>query len=140
MDYINTKALVQDLQTGAHHALNRRRTKRHPLRTRALVGVPGKSAIRGYIVDISAGGLSVSLPVATGIGTECMMFFTVVVEGQVIAVSGRGKVVNCTCTSSDGFRIGMRFQAQDPQAQDALNKLLGTAATPVENEAGLETR
>jgi hypothetical protein len=98
------------------------------LRTRALVGIPGQSPIRGQILEISTGGLNVALPIAPGIGSVCTLFFTVMLDGRIIAMSGPGKVTNCTCTSSEGFRVGMTFNPQDPQAQKALDKLLGIAA------------
>jgi hypothetical protein len=125
MDYLTSKTPIQFLQTGAQRAIDRRLTKRRPLRSRALIGIPGKAAIRGNVVDISAGGLSVILPIAPDIGIECTMFFTIMLDGKIITVSGYGKVLNCVCGSSEGFRIGMKFHTQDPQAQSALQKLLG---------------
>jgi hypothetical protein len=132
VNYFTTKAPMQDMQTGAQRALDRRRTKRLPLRTRALVGIPGQSAIRGQIVEVSTDGLSVALPIAPDIGSVCTLFFTLMFEGRLIALSGPGKVTHCTCTSSEGFRVGMTFHPQDPQAQEALHKLLGRAASVAE--------
>jgi c-di-GMP-binding flagellar brake protein YcgR len=121
-----SKAPMYELPIGANGE-ERRRIKRHPLRSRALVGIQGQPSLRGSMIDISTGGVSLTLPVALPAGTECMVFFTVTVAGQLIAVSGAGKVANSIC-SSEGFRIGMRFSTQDPQAQRALQKLLGEQA------------
>jgi len=107
----------------ACNADEKRRAKRHQLRSRALIGIQGQPSLRGNMIDVSNGGISVSLPVALPAGTECMVFFTIVLEDQLIAVSGHGKITHCIC-SGDGFRIGMRFSTQDPQAQMALEKLL----------------
>jgi len=101
----------------------RRRVKRHPLRSRALIGVPGQPSIRGSMLDISVGAVGLISPMSLAIGSECSVFFTVTVQGQLIAVSGTGKVVNSIC-SGDGFRVGMLFHTQDTQAQKALDKLL----------------
>ena len=87
--------------------------------------------MRGQVLEISTGGLSVALPSAPEIGSECTLFFTVMLDGKLIAISGPGKVTNCTCTSSEGFRVGMTFHPQDSQAQAALNKLLGVAIASV---------
>jgi hypothetical protein len=125
VNYFISKTPLNDMQTGAHQAQERRRVKRHPLRSRALIGIQGQPSIRGSMIDVSAGAASVALPIALNPGTECMLFFTVTVEGQLIAVSGAGTVVNCVCSGLDGFRIGMRFSTQDVQAQRALHKLLG---------------
>lgn len=125
MDYLTSKTPQQLMQTGAQRAIDWRLTKRKPLRSRALIGIPGKSAIRGNVVDVSEGGLSMVLPIAPDIGIECSVFFTIMLDGKIITVSGYGKVLNCVCSSSEGFRIGMKFHTQDPQAQNALQKLLG---------------
>jgi hypothetical protein len=123
-----SKAPMYELPVGAKND-DRRRIKRHPLRSRALIGLQGQASIRGSMIDIASDGISVALPSALAAGTDCMVFFTVTVAGQLIAVSGPGKVVNCIC-SSDGFRVGMRFSTQDPQAQRALAKLLGEQVEP----------
>jgi hypothetical protein len=106
----------------------KRRVKRHPLRSRALIGIQGQPSIRGSMIDISVNGVSIALPTSLPAGTECMLFFAVTVAGQLIAISGPGKVINCIC-SSEGFRAGLRFSTQDPQAQKALAKLLGAQPT-----------
>lgn len=129
MKHFISKAPMYELPLGANGD-ERRRIKRHPLRSRALIGIQGQPSVRGSMIDISTGGISIALPSALAAGTECMVFFTVTVAGQLIAVSGAGKVANCIC-SGDGFRIGMRFSTQDPQAQRALAKLLGEQVEPV---------
>jgi hypothetical protein len=123
VNHFISKAPMYELPLGAKGE-EQRRVKRHPLRSRALIGIQGQPSIRGSMIDISINGVSIALPAALPTGTECMLFFAVTVGGQLIAVSGPGKVVNCIC-SGDGFRVGMRFSTQDPQAQRALAKLLG---------------
>jgi len=135
VDYFTTKTPLQHLQTGAQPEFDRRRTKRHLLRARALVGIPGQSPIRGQVLEVSEGGVCVVLPIATNIGIECTLFFTVMLDGKTIALSGPGKVMSCVYANSDGFRVGMTFRPQDPKAQEALNKLLGVAVAP-ENFGG----
>jgi hypothetical protein len=84
--------------------------------------------IRGQVIEVSEGGACVVLPIAPNTGVECTLFFTVTLDGKMIALSGPGKVTNCVCANSEGFRVGMTFHPQDPQAQAALDKLLGLAA------------
>jgi hypothetical protein len=122
--HFTSKPLIQDLRTDTDAEADRRRTKRHPLRSRALVGIPGQPSIRGTMLDMAAGSIGIALPIALTAGTDCMVFFTVTVEGQLVAVSGAGTVTSCICRGVDGFRIGMRFSTQDAQAERAIDKLL----------------
>jgi hypothetical protein len=122
--HFTSKPLIQDLRTDSEAEAERRRVKRYPLRSRALVGIPGQSSIRGTMLDMAAGSVGIALPIALTAGMDCMVFFTVTVEGQLVAISGAGKVTSCICRGVEGFRIGMRFSTQDAQAERAIDKLL----------------
>jgi c-di-GMP-binding flagellar brake protein YcgR len=123
-DFVS-QATLRVLQTGMHSALDRRRAKRTPLRYRATVRVAGQPDIHGSTLDASAGGLNVALPVSLPIGSECRVSFTIATDGKLISLTGIGKVVHSVCTSSQGFRVGMTFNVQEPQAKHALQKLVG---------------
>ena len=103
-----------------------RRGARKLVRQRVSIGTIEQAIIQGHTIDVSAHGLSVLLPVALAIGEHCAVHFDLQTDGESVRIAGVGKVVNCTCSGLNGFRIGMIFKAHDAAVQRILTHYVTT--------------
>ena len=116
MDYL-AQTSPQALLGGAERRKSPRKTCRRP----ATVGTAAQGIIRGDTCDISVGGLSVMLPIALAVGTQCAVRFELFIDGVLVRVAGEGCVMNCSCSGLNGFRIGMNFKVPDAKVQTLLS-------------------
>lgn len=119
MDYI-AKGLLPALANDAE----KRRTPRKPMRQRVTIGTAGHGIVQGQTIDISVGGLSVMLPVALPTSTPCAVRFELMIDGRLVRFAGSGKVIHCSLAGMNGFRVGMKFQVDDPKLSPALARFL----------------
>lgn len=113
------------VQYGPHPGqLERRAHKRLPLRSRALIGVPGNAAIRCQTVDFSAAGLGILSPIKLTPGEECCAFFTLELNEQLAPISTQAKVVNCV-KFEEGYRVGLRLCIADRATRILIDQFLG---------------
>jgi hypothetical protein len=119
MDFYTTASSVT-VATGAEQ----RKSPRKPLKRSVSVGTHAQGIVRGHTCDISMGGLSVMIPVALAVDTLCAIRFDLFIDGNLVRISGAGKVAYCSCSGLDGFRIGLRFMPQDAKSQTQLNTFL----------------
>ncbi len=102
----------------------RRRNPRKSLRQRVTIGTAAHGILQGHTVDFSVGGLSVFLSVPLDVNTHCSVHFNLLICGSTVHMVGAGKVINCTCSGLDGFRVGMKFMLQDAKLQQLLEKFI----------------
>ena len=119
MDYI-----AQGASPTVANDAEKRRSPRKPMRQRVTIGTAVHGIVQGHSRDISAGGLSVMLPVALATNTLCAVRFELMIDGRLVRFSGTGKVAHCSCSGMDGFRVGMQFQLDDPKLMSPLNRFL----------------
>jgi c-di-GMP-binding flagellar brake protein YcgR len=84
-----------------------------------------KSAVT---IDISAGGLSLTLPEALEIGLACAISFDVPSMEHKQRTLIRGTVTSCVAKGEEGYRIGVHYVEPDPVSkqliQDAVDSYL----------------
>lgn len=89
---------------------DRRQTVRKPLRTAAVLEVSGtKMAVR--IVDISRGGIGVSVDRSIPLNAPCTVSFSLPCRGKAHTMSLHGRVIDVVLARAHGFRVGL---ALDP--------------------------
>lgn len=117
MDYF-----LQSAPTAMPLDTERRRSTRKVIRNRAVIGTHERGILQGYTADISVGGLSVLLTTPLVVNTTCSVHFDLSINGKTVRVAGVGKVANCACSGLDGFRVGMKFKAQNEKQQQQLDE------------------
>src|SRR4051794_11033849 len=110
MQYSNDETIhVASTSDGAEPS-ERRKSRRYPLRSRALLAVQGSfRQVHGRTHDLSPGGVSVFVPTAVPVDSTCALGFSVQVNGELRKVSAIGRVKSCICVAADEFRIGFEF-------------------------------
>jgi hypothetical protein len=58
------------------------------------------------------------------VGETALVRIDALVDGNPLRLQARTSVVGCTCVGMDGFRISLRFQELDEDAQNAVDSLL----------------
>jgi c-di-GMP-binding flagellar brake protein YcgR len=83
------------------------------LRCAVIVAVPGAAPMRGRVLDISLGGISVIVPEQLRAGLGCGVDFEAPLNGKPVRVTATVKVIY-SILGADGFRVGLEFQNLDP--------------------------
>jgi hypothetical protein len=76
-----------------------------------------KSAIT---IDISTGGLSLTVPQAMEIGQACAISFDVPGKQSKQRTLIRGTVASCVAKGADGYRIGVHYVEPDPVSKQLI--------------------
>ncbi|HXA48518.1 MAG TPA: PilZ domain-containing protein [Burkholderiaceae bacterium] len=76
-----------------------------------------KSAVT---IDISTGGLSLTLPEALEVGLACAISFDVPSMENKQRTLIRGTVASCVDKGADGFRIGVHYVEPDPVSKQLI--------------------
>lgn len=95
-----------------------------PLRSAALVGMPGDRVLRGHTIGVSVDGLSMMLSTPLQLGEECRVLFTLSIRDHLTAISGVGTVTACERKMADHYRVDMRFAIDNPRAKGIVEQLL----------------
>lgn len=105
----------------------RRTAPRKPLRRRIALTLADFSVVNGQTVDISSGGLHVAVPQLLKVPQECMFELTVMQDGKVKTLSGRGRMLSCTCAGMN-FNVGLQFLSMEDAGKALVDSVLnGTA-------------
>lgn len=90
---------------------DRREAVRRPLRTHAMVLLPGQPGRLGRTIDVSETGVCVALADYLPQGTECLVGFELPDKhGSRRRVQSKAKVVHSVLSGqNEGFKIGMRL-------------------------------
>lgn len=106
----------------AADAAGRVKTLRWPasLRLGHTTHLPGRA------IQISSSGVGLLLDRPVREGETGLVRVDAFVAGNPVRLQARTSVVCCTCVGMDGFRISLRFQELDEDAQSAVETLLRT--------------
>ena len=86
----------------------RRAAPRKPLQRRITLTLKDNTVLHGQAVDLTTGGMRVSVDRTLSVPQECAIEFSIMIEGQPQPVSGRGRILSCVCTGMN-FSIGLQF-------------------------------
>lgn len=86
----------------------RRAVPRKPLQRRITLKLQDDTVLNGQAVDLTMGGVRVRVDRALSAPQECAIEFSIMIEGQPQAVSGRGRILSCVCTGMS-FSVGVQF-------------------------------
>ena len=76
-----------------------------------------KSAVT---IDISSGGLSLTIPEALKIGQSCAISFDVPGKQSKQRTLIRGTVASCIAKGAEGYRIGVHYIETDPVSKQLI--------------------
>jgi hypothetical protein len=96
------------------------------MRQRITLGTTTHGIVQGHTRDISAGGLSVMIPVGIALNAVCVVHFELMVDGRLVRFSGTGKVIHSSLAGMEGFRVGMKLQLNDAKLLMALERFMAT--------------
>lgn len=100
---------------------NRRIHPRKVLRAPAKVTLPGQPPRDGKTWDLGVDGMSLMSPRPIAPGTKCEVSFEVPVGGKVCPVTAAVKVLYCSFSGTDGFKVGTEFGDLDDDSRDAVD-------------------
>lgn len=95
-------------------SIEKRTLPRKPVRTNALLAVPGASLMTVRTIDISVGGVCLAMSTQLTVGQKCKLTFELVKGGKKGRVTAQAKVIYCILNSQDGFKTGLQFIEIDP--------------------------
>lgn len=102
----------------------RRAVPRKPLQRRITLKLQDNTILHGQAVDLTTGGVRVSVDRPLGVPQECAIEFAIMIEGQPQPVSGRGRILSCVCTGM-AFSIGLQFVQLSDAGKAVIAKYLG---------------
>jgi hypothetical protein len=101
---------------------NRRMHPRKVLRTPATVVLPGQPPRDSRTWDLGVDGMSLMSPKPIPPGTKCEVSFELPVGGKPSRVTASVKVLYCSFTGEEGFKVGTAFGDLDDESRDAVNE------------------
>lgn len=93
------------------------------LRCRAQLLLEFGESINVRAVDIAPSGMSIMTPTILTMGTTCVVNFELPYQGALHTISAAAKVIYCTRTESEGFRLGISFSEPDPLRLQLISEL-----------------
>jgi hypothetical protein len=103
-------------------------TRIKAMRWPASVRLGHSTVIPGKAIQISSSGVGLLMDRLVKEGETALVRVDALVNGNPVRLQARTSVVCCTCVGMDGFRISLRFQELDDDAQSAVDALLGSGA------------
>lgn len=105
---------------------DRREAVRRPLRSAAMVLLPGQPGRVGRTVDVSETGLCLLLPDAVPAGTTCLVGFELPDRtGARKRLQSKARIVHSVLSpAGEGFKIGMQFLEPPPETRRALETFI----------------
>ena len=103
--------------------IEQRQSDRKILKTKALVAADGADPVPARTVDISASGMSITLPGPMKVGDTGMIKFDLFYDGKVTPITARAKASYCIFSSGE-FKVGLQFLNLDLSAMTVLAKYL----------------
>lgn len=103
---------------------NEQRTSaRKILKVKVVVAMDGHAPMLVRTVDISANGVSISVPEPMQAGLAGQLSFDLLVEGKSVPIAARVKAKHCIFSSGD-FKVGFQFLNLDLNAMTQLSRFL----------------
>jgi hypothetical protein len=103
-------------------ANNRRIHPRKVLRAPATVVLPGQPPRDSRTWDVGLDGMSLMSPKPIPPGTKCEVSFEVPIGGKASRVTAPVKVLYCSFTGDEGFKVGTSFGELDDDSRDAVKE------------------
>jgi hypothetical protein len=103
----------------------RRAAPRKPLQRRITLTLKDTTLLHGQAVDLTSGGMRVSVDRAISVPQECTIEFSIMIEGRPQPVSGRGRILSCVCTGMT-FSIGLQFVQLGDAGKAVIARYLGS--------------
>lgn len=94
------------------------------MRWPASLRIGHSTILTGKAIQISASGLSLLLDRTVREGEIGLVRVDAFIDGNPLRLQARTSVVCCTCVGMEGFRLSLRFQDLDDDAQNAIEALL----------------
>jgi hypothetical protein len=103
--------------------IEQRQAERKVLKTKAKLSIEGDEPVLTRTVDISASGMSLSLPKPLKVGMPGHIAFDLFFEGKATPINARSKVSYCIFSNGE-FKVGFQFLTLDLHAMTVLAKYL----------------
>jgi|GEM_PF-4891904 len=126
-DLRNLERLAKRQQSTGNttYAAEKRVAPRKPLRTTAILTMPGSESDKVRTIDLSTGGLCIGIPHALDIGQKCMVAFDMMHCGKKRKVNAVTRVTHCIFNSSEGcFKVGLQFVDIDSDSAIAVTDFM----------------
>lgn len=94
------------------------------MRWPASVRLGHATVLSGKAIQISNTGVGLLMDRTVREGETALVRVDAYVNGTPVRLQARTSVVCCTCVGMDGFRISLRFQELDEDAQNAVDAML----------------
>lgn len=102
---------------------DQRTSARRILKVKAVAAMDGQAPVAVRTVDISANGVSISVPEPMQAGQAGQLNFDLLVEGKPVPIAARVKAMYCVF-SNGVFKVGFQFLNLDLTAMRQLSRFL----------------
>lgn len=79
--------------------------------------------MRGRLLDISLGGVSMIVGEQMHPGQSCTVRFETVLNGKPVRVTATARVIYSILSGTEGFRMGLQFVDLDPATHKSVAEL-----------------
>ena len=100
-----------------------RQSPRKILKVKAIVAIEGLAPMLARTSDISANGVSITLPRPLQTGQAGQVSFDLLVEGKSYPIHARAKVMYCLLSSGE-FKAGFQFMNLDLNAITQISRFM----------------
>ena len=100
-----------------------RTSTRRILKVKAVAAMEGHPPMLVRTADISANGVSISVPEPMQAGQSGQISFDLLVEGKTVPIAARVKAMYCIFSSGE-FKVGFQFLNLDLNAMSQLSRFL----------------
>ena len=103
--------------------LEQRKAPRKILKVKAVVAIEGLAPMLARTSDISANGISITLPRPLQTGLAGQVSFDLLVEGKPYPIHARAKVMYCLLSNGE-FKAGFQFMNLDLNAMTQISRFM----------------
>jgi len=96
------------------------------VRCRTLVNCNDGRILRGHTIHVNESNLVITVPNELQEAQECAVFFAIEIAEHTFTIAGTGHVVRCTGGALEGYRVHLRFVAEDKKSRIAMEQLFGS--------------
>ncbi|MEW6025112.1 MAG: PilZ domain-containing protein [Pseudomonadota bacterium] len=100
-----------------------RQSPRKVLKTRAMLAFEGSAPVLCRTTDLSAQGVSITVPHPVVAGQTAQLRFDLLVDGNIVPINTRAKASHCILSHGE-FKVGFQFLNLDLGAMTALARFL----------------
>lgn len=88
-----------------------------------MLAVEGGAPFLGRTTDLSANGVSITIPHQVGAGLNVQLRFDLLVEGTLVPIHSKARTQYCILSNSE-FKVGCQFLNLDLGAMTAISRFL----------------